>query len=85
MAVAILVIPGPVMIKHTPRLTAGTGIAIGHEASPLLVARGDVLYLTAFQATVQLYCVYTGNAKQRPHAVGLAQQMDQQIGAGHRR
>ena len=40
-------------------------------------------YLTAFQATVQLHRVHTGNAEQRAHAVRIAQQVDQQVGAGH--
>ena len=42
MAVTMLVIPGPVMMKHTPGLPRDARIAVGHEPGTLLVARGDV-------------------------------------------
>ena len=71
--VMMLVRPGPVMVKQTPGLPRGAGIAVGHEARALLVARQDVLDPRARQGAVHLDIVDARNAEDGIDAIGFEQ------------
>ncbi len=72
-------------------LAGGAGVAVGHEAGALFVARGDVadatalvvVSIAAFEATVELDGVDAGDTEDGVHVVGVTQQADQQFSAGH--
>ena len=74
---------GPGDDQAHPGLAAGAGVAVGHEAGALFVARRDVLHAAALEAAVELHGVHAGNSEQGVDPVGIAQQANQQLGAGH--
>ena len=65
------------------RAAGGAGIAVGHEARALLVARGDVADAGVRQAAIELDRVHAGDAEDGVDAVGL-QDLDQHLAAGFR-
>jgi hypothetical protein len=62
------------------RPAAGAGVAVGHEARPLLVPRRDMPELRVGQAAIEFDGVDTGNAEDRIDAV-QAEQLDQHLAA----
>jgi hypothetical protein len=66
------------------RAAGGAGVAVGHEARALLVARGDVADAGVGQAAVELDRVHAGDAEDGVDAVAL-QDLDQHLAAGPHR
>ena len=80
----VLVSPGPVITRATPGFACDTGIAIGHEAGALFVARCDVPDLRRRKAPVKLHSVDTWNPENGINTIGF-KNIDQRLtdGLGH--